>query len=93
MSNFQFYAVCAAAFAWAWLVSDFFRAMMMKDPDRYGHGETLIGFGLWCLFLWWLAKRYKGGWSFELCIIAIVTYAPFADGINAVFGGTLGLRG
>lgn len=78
-------------FTWVCLVSEYFRESLMRDNTLHGRGEALIGFGLWCLFLWWLSKRYSTGWTMYWFIFAMISYAPFADVIDQAFGGMLGL--
>lgn len=83
----------AAALGWALLMSDYVRDVFVTPHRAEGWGaEALIGFGLWCLFLWWLSKRYSAGWTFYWFVFALVSYAPFADAIDGAFGGILGLR-
>ncbi len=81
----------AAAVGWVLLLSEYFCTALLTSDQLHGRGEALIGFGLWCLFLWWLSKRYSDGWTFYWFIFALVSYAPFADMIDAGFGGVLGL--
>lgn len=81
----------AAAIIWALCVSDYIRGVFTERPG--GEAEGLIGFGIWMLVLYWVSKYNKYDWSYEWVLIALVTYAPFADFIDAGFGGILGLRG
>lgn len=82
--------VAIAALVWSYAVSDYARDVMIRSRD-VGDIEALLLFFLWGLFLWWLAKRYAGGWTFYWSVFAVVSYAPFADVIDAAFGGILGL--
>ena len=43
----------AAAVGWVLLLSEYFCTALLTSDQLHGRGEALIGFGLWCLFLWW----------------------------------------
>lgn len=86
------YAVYIGAVIWAFCMSEYCREVFSHSRSNDTEAEALIGFGLWGLFVWWLSKRYSTGWSIYAFAIALVIYAPFADHINASFGGALGLR-
>jgi len=84
------FAAYAASVVWALCVSKYCRAL--TDRSAEPEGEALIGFGIWAFFVWWLSKRYGTGWSIYAFALALIIYAPFADHIDASFGGALGLR-
>lgn len=85
--------VLLGAGVWACLVSEYFRNSFFHNTpvESHGRGEAVIGFGIWCLILWWLSKRYSTGWTMYWFVFAIVSYAPFIDLIDRAFGGVLGL--
>jgi len=85
-------AIGFVAMVWCWLVSDYAREFISIDRDA-GEAEAFLLFLLWGLFLWWLSKRYGQGWTFYWGVFAAVSFAPFADILDAAFGGILGLRG
>ena len=80
------------AYIWASIVSDYCRNVLFglgRDNSEY---EAMIAFGLWGLLMWWISERYSGGWSAYWFAFATASFAPFADSIDAAFGGLLGLR-
>lgn len=83
--------VLTAALVWASFISDYIRQTVWK-MNAPGDGEALIGFGLWCLALWWVSKRQADGWSIYWFAFAVASYAFVADMVDAQFGGVLGLR-
>ena len=80
------------AFIWAYIVSDYCRNALSRLGSDNSEAEAMIAFGLWGLILCWISKRYSGGWSAYWFAFAIASFAPFADSIDAAFGGLLGLR-
>ena len=52
----------------------------------------MIAFGLWGLILWWISKRYSGGWSAYWFAFAIASFAPFADSIEPLLEDCLVLE-
>lgn len=87
------YACLGASLVWAYFVSDYVREFFRTSYHDSGEAEAFIAFGLWGVFLWWLSKRIGTGWSVYWFAFALVSFAPFADHIDATFGGILGLKG
>ena len=83
-------AALCGSFIWAVTVSDYFKQVTASSTSN-ANGEAFIAFGFWTLFCWWLSNRFSTGWSLYVFIFALVTFAPFADAIDNVFGGSLGL--
>ena len=79
----------AGAYTWAWLVSDYVKDMFYVE--RSGDGETVIAFAVWTLMLWCISRHHNKGWSVYWFAFALISFAPFADSIDAAFGGVLGL--
>jgi len=80
------------AYIWAYIVSDYCRNVFSRFGRDNTEAEAMIAFGLWGLILWWISKRYSGGWTAYWFAFALASFAPFADLIDATFGGLLGLR-
>ena len=52
--------------------------------------EPLMIFILWILFIWWVAKRYSGGFSLNWFIFALLFFSLIADALESSIGGSLG---
>lgn len=85
------WAALIGAQIWACFISDYARKFLTLG-DSVGEAEAFIGFIIWCLFIWWISKRYAAGWSVYWFAFALVSYAPFADMIDTALGGILGLK-
>lgn len=86
------FAAYSLAILWALFVSDYVREILNHSSDVKSEAEALMVFCIWTLFVWRLSEKYSTGWSIYVFAFALIIYAPFADSVDSMFGGILGLR-
>jgi len=70
--------------------SDYVRTFFLFKSHSEVEVEPLMIFLLWNLIIWWVAKRYSGGFSVNWFIFVLLFFSVFADQIDSTIGGELG---
>jgi len=88
----NFKIALGVTFVWAYAVSEYIRDNFRRGGPSDGEAEAFLACCLWGLCLWWVSRRYSSGWNGYWLLFTVASFAPFADIIDASFGGMLGLR-